>query len=65
MLCGNKDALLLYPVAEAGFSIAETPYPNKMLRLTHILSQQEVAGPTDAAESSFHRVLLMTFYSTG
>ena len=46
-------------------SIAETPYPKKVLHLPQVLSQDEVARLIDAAEFPFHRILLMTLYATG
>ena len=52
-------------VLKRGWSIAETPYPKKILHLPEILSQEEVARLIDAAEFPFHRVLLMTLYATG
>jgi integrase/recombinase XerD len=52
-------------VLKRGWSIAETPYPKKVLHLPEILSQEEVARLIDAAESPFHRILLMTLYATG
>jgi len=52
-------------VLKRGWSIAETPYPKKVLHLPEILSQEEVARLIDAAEFSFHRILLMTLYATG
>ncbi len=56
---------LYIQVLQRGWSVAETPYPKKVLRLPQILSQQEVARLIDAAEPPFHRVLLMTLYATG
>ena len=47
------------------WSVAETPYPKKNYRLPTILSQEEVARLIDAAETPFHRTLLMTLYATG
>jgi len=47
------------------WSIAETPYPKKQLRLPTILSQEEVARLIDSAATPFHRILLMTLYATG
>ncbi len=47
------------------WSIAETPYPKKVLRLPTILSQEEVARLIDAALTPYHRTLLMTLYATG
>ena len=52
-------------VLKRGWSIAETPYPKKVIHLPEILSQEEVARLIDAAELPFHRVLLMTLYATG
>jgi integrase len=57
--------MALIQVLERGWSVAETPYPKKVLRLPQILSQQEVARLIDAAHTPFHRVLLMTLYATG
>jgi len=53
------------PVLKRGWSVAETPYPEKVLHLPQVLSQEEVAHLIDAAESPFHRILLMTLYATG
>jgi len=47
------------------WSVAETPYPKKVVRLPTILSQEEVARLIDAADTPFHRMLLMTAYATG
>jgi integrase/recombinase XerD len=52
-------------VLKRGWSIAETPYPKKVLHLPEILSQDEVARLIEAAEFPFHRILLMTLYATG
>ncbi len=52
-------------VLKRSWSIAETPYPKSVFRLPLVLSQEEVARLIDAAESPFHRVLLMTLYATG
>jgi site-specific recombinase XerD len=52
-------------VLKRGWSIAETPYPKSVFRLPLVLSQEEVARLIDAAQSPFHRILLMTLYATG
>ena len=52
-------------VLKRGWSIAETPYPKKVRHLPGVLSQEEVARLIDAADSPFHRILLMTLYATG
>lgn len=52
-------------VLKRGWSVAETPYPKKVLHLPQVLTQEEVAGLIDAAEFPFHRILLRTLYATG
>src|SRR5213596_916570 len=52
-------------VLKRGWSIAETPYPKKVLHLPQVLSPEEVARLIDAAEFPFHRILLITLYATG
>ena len=52
-------------VLKRGWSIAETPYPKKVRHLPGVLSQEEVARLIDAADTPFHRILLMTMYATG
>ena len=52
-------------VLKKNWTIAETPYPKKVLHLPEILSQEEVARLIDAAEHPFYRILLMTLYATG
>jgi site-specific recombinase XerD len=52
-------------VLKRAWSVAETPYPKKVLHLPEILSQQEVARLIDAAETPFQRILVMTLYATG
>ena len=47
------------------WSVAETPYPKKSHRLPAILSQEEVARLIDAADTRFHRTVLITLYATG
>jgi integrase/recombinase XerD len=48
-----------------GWSVAETPYPKKVLHLPMILSQEEVAHLINSALTPFHRIVLMTLYATG
>ncbi len=52
-------------VLKRNWSIAETPYPKKMRHLPGVLSQEEVARLIEAADTPFHRILLMTLYATG
>ncbi len=56
---------LYIQVLKRGWSVAETPYPKKVVHLPQILSQQEVARLIDATETPFQRILLMTLYATG
>jgi integrase/recombinase XerD len=56
---------LYIQVLKRGWSVAETPYPKKVLHLPQILSQQEVARLSDATETPFQRILVMTLYATG
>ena len=52
-------------VLKRGWSVAETPYPKKVLHLPQVLSQQEIARLIDAARMPVYRMLLMTLYATG
>jgi integrase len=52
-------------VLKRGWSIAETPYPKKVRHLPGVHSQEEVARLIEAADTPFHRILLMTLYATG
>ena len=56
---------LYVKVWKRGWSIAETPYPKKVQRLPQVLSPEDVSKLMDAADSPFHRILLMTLYATG
>jgi integrase/recombinase XerD len=56
---------LYVKVLKRGWSIAETPYPKKVQRLPLVLSPEDVAKLIDAADTPFHRILLMTLYATG
>ena len=47
------------------WSVEETPYPKKRLRLPTILSAEEVALLIESAAIPFHRTMLMTLYATG
>ena len=47
------------------WDLSLTPYPKKPRRLPSILSPQEVARMIDAADSAFHRMIVMTLDATG
>lgn len=48
-----------------GWDVELTPYPKRPTRLPKVLSPEEVARLIDAADSLFHRAILMTLYGTG
>jgi integrase/recombinase XerD len=52
-------------VLKKNWSVAEIPYPRKVIRLPEILSPEEVAQLIDAAELPFYHILLITLYGTG
>lgn len=52
-------------VLKRAWSVAQTPYPKKGLRLPTILSQEEVTQLIDSALTPFHRMILITLYATG
>ena len=47
------------------WNLERAPYPKRPRRLPNILSQQEVACLIAAADSAFHRMIVMTLYATG
>jgi integrase/recombinase XerD len=52
-------------VLRRSWSIADTPYPKRNVRLPKVLSQQQVAKLIASATTPFHRSILMTLYATG
>jgi site-specific recombinase XerD len=48
-----------------GWSVEDTPYPKRESRLPLLLSVEEVARLIAAADTPYHRTLLMTAYGTG
>lgn len=47
------------------WSVEETPYPKRPIRLPDVLSRGEVERLIDSADSRLHRVWLLTLYGTG
>jgi len=47
------------------WSVKETPYPKRVIRLPKILSPEEVGRLIDSATTPFYRTILMTLYATG
>jgi integrase/recombinase XerD len=66
-VCQRVAALRFFYVKtiRKGWSVEDTPYPKRENSLPLILSVEEVARLIDAADSAFHRTLLMTAYGTG
>jgi site-specific recombinase XerD len=52
-------------VLKKNWSVAETPYPRKVIHLPQILSLEEVTRLINAADSRFHRAMLLAHYATG
>ena len=47
------------------WNLDRAPYPKRPRRLPNILSRQEVVRVIGAADSAFHRMIVMTLYATG
>jgi site-specific recombinase XerD len=47
------------------WNTSETPYPKRVIRLPKVLSPEEVGLLINSAIIPFHRMILMTLYSTG
>ena len=47
------------------WSVDETPYPKRVIRLPKIFSPEEVAQLIDSATTPFYPTILMTLYATG
>ena len=47
------------------WSVEETPYPKRPIRLPDVLSREEVQRLIDSADSPLHRVWLLMLYATG
>ena len=66
-VCQQVAALRFFYVKtfRKGWSVEDTPYPKRGNSLPLILSVEEVSQLVDAADTPFHRRLLMTAYGTG
>ncbi len=47
------------------WNLDRAPYPKRPRQLPNILSPQQVARLINAADSAFHRMIVMTLYATG
>ena len=50
---------------QRNWSVEQTPYPKRPIRLPDILSRDEIQRLIDSADSPLHRLLLLTLYATG
>lgn len=66
-VCQRVAALRFFytKTLKRSWNMEETPYPKRRITLPIILSQEEVAQLIEAADTPFHRTLLMTAYGTG
>jgi integrase/recombinase XerD len=66
-VCQQVAALRFFYVKtfRNGWSVEDTPYPKRENSLPLILSVEEVGRLIDAADTAYHRTLLMTAYGTG
>src|SRR6516164_4064097 len=66
-VCQQVAALRFFYVKtfRKGWSVEDTPYPKRPTSLPLILSVEEVARLIEAADTPYHRTLLMTAYGTG
>src|SRR2546422_8643689 len=47
------------------WTVEETPYPKRPIRLPDVLSREEVEQLINSADSPMHRMWLLTLYATG
>lgn len=66
-VCQQVAALRFFYVKtfRKGWSIEDTPYPKREKSLPLVLSVEEVDRLIEAADTPYHRTLLMTAYGTG
>ena len=66
-VCQHLSALRFFfnKTLKRNFSVEETPFPKRAIRLPDILSREEVQRLTESASSPLHRVWLLMLYATG
>lgn len=66
-VCQHLSALRFFFIKtlRRRWTVEETPYPKRAIRLPDVLSREEVERLIDCADSPLHRVWLLTLYATG
>jgi site-specific recombinase XerD len=66
-VCQHLSALRFFFIKtlKRRWTVEETPYPKRAIRLPDVLSREEVERLIDSADSPLHRVWLLTLYATG
>jgi integrase len=66
-VCQHLSALRFFFIKtlKRKWSVEETPYPKRAIRLPDVLSRGEVERLIDSADSPMHRMWLLTLYATG
>src|SRR6266849_7975815 len=66
-VCQHLSALRFFFIKtlKQRWSVEETPYPKRPIRLPDVLSREEVERLIDSADSPMHRMWLLTLYATG
>jgi integrase/recombinase XerD len=66
-VCQHLSALRFFFIKtlKRRWTVEETPYPKRAIRLPDVLSREEVERLIDCTDSPLHRVWLLTLYATG
>ncbi len=66
-VCQHLSALRFFFIKtlKRRWTVEETPYPKRAIRLPDVLSREEVERLIDSADSPLHRIWLLTLYATG
>jgi integrase/recombinase XerD len=66
-VCQHLSALRFFFIKtlKRRWTVEETPYPKRSIRLPDILSREEVEQLISSADSPMHRMWLLTLYATG
>jgi site-specific recombinase XerD len=66
-VCQHLSALRFFFIKtlKRSWTVEQTPYPKRPIRLPDVLSREEVERLINSADSPMHRVWLLTLYATG
>ena len=66
-VCQHLSALRFFFIKtlKRRWTVEETPYPKRPIRLPDVLSREEVEQLINSADSPMHRMWLLTLYATG